>query len=438
MTRSKPRNRASLLPALALAAAVSTACLTVASAQAQVVEQAALTQDAALAARVDAQMDQLLAKYPVPGASIAIAYQGKFVYQRGYGQAVTEGATSVTPQTVFRIASVSKPITAVAILKLFEGELPQVLDRKVFGPEGLLPDAAFPEFANPQDPRVLDVTLRDLLQHTSGWGATKYDPQFDLVNIARSMGVPAPASARTVIAYMLQKYALTVAPGKEFYYSNFNYNILGRILEYKTGKPYAQAVQELVFQPAGVTSASIAADKRMQRVANEAVYYDDARWPAVADQDGSGNTGPESYFGFHFQSMDAHGGWVSTAPDLVRFVDAVQGWGGKPGLLKPETLALMKQRNPRMPENSNGLGWVVTRLGDAQVISHSGALTTGTYSYLQSRSDGWSWAVLFNRLPIAYPLEKNVADLLDFQRAVQLGFMNAIINKPMLEPIADE
>lgn len=390
--------------------------------------------DQALAGRVDSQMNQLLAQYPIPGASIAIAYKGEFVYQRGYGMAVTENNSSATPQTVFRIASVSKPITAVAVLKLFEDELPQALERRVFGPDGLLPDAAYPEFAQPLDQRVLKVTLRDLLQHTAGWGEGEYDPQYDLVEIARTMNVPAPASARTVIAFMLKHRLLDVAPGTEFHYSNFGYNILGRIIEHKSGKPYEQAVRELVLEPAGAANAVIAADKRMQRVVNEAVYYDDPRWPQVPGQDGSGDTGPGSYFGFHFQAMDAHGGWAMTAGDLVRFADATLGRGKSPALLKPQTVALMMRRNPAMPDNNNGLGWVASRVRGVNIISHSGALTTGTYAYLQAREDGWSWAVLFNRLPIAYPPEKAMDDLQAFQVAVQRGLMAAIINQPDPEP----
>lgn len=390
--------------------------------------------DQALAERVDGQMNQLLAHYPIPGASIAIAYKGEFVYQRGYGMAVAENNTPATPQTVFRIASVSKPITAVAVLKLFEDELPQALERRVFGPDGLLPDVAYPEFAQPLDRRVLKVTLRDLLQHTSGWGASEYDPQYDLVEIARAMNVPAPASARTVIAYMLKHRLLDVAPGAEPHYSNFGYNILGRIIEHKSGKPYEQAVRELVLEPAGAANAVIAADKRMQRVANEAVYYDDPRWPQVPGQDGSGDTGPGSYFGFHFQAMDAHGGWAMTAGDLVRFADAALGRGKSPALLKPQTVALMMQRNPAMPDNNNGLGWVATRMHGVNIVSHSGALTTGTYAYLQAREDGWSWAVLFNRLPMAYPPEKGIDELQAFQVAVQRGLMAAIINQRDPEP----
>jgi len=410
-----------LLPA-ALSIAFIAGAATSAHAQAQ-------DQDQALAGRVGAQMEQLLGKYPIPGASIAIAYKGELVYQRGYGMAVMETNTPATPQTVFRIASISKPVTAVAVLKLFENELPQALDRKVFGPDGLLPDSAYPEFANPRDPRVLKVTLRDLLQHTSGWGATDYDPQYDLIDIARTMNVKAPASARDVIAFMLKQRSLDVPPGVEVHYSNFGYNILGRIIEYKSGKSYEQAVQELVFKPAGVSSAVIAADKRVQRVANETVYYDDPRWPPVPDQDGSGATGAESYFGFHLQAMDAHGGWAATAADLVRFVDAAQGTAKGAALLKPETVALMKQRNGAMPDNNNGLGWVVTKMDGVNIISHSGALTTGTYGYLQAREDGWSWAVLFNRLPIPYPPEKALSELQSFQTTVQRGLMSAIINR---------
>ncbi|WP_290970297.1 serine hydrolase domain-containing protein [Herbaspirillum sp.] len=392
--------------------------------------------DQALAERVDGQMNQLLAHYQIPGASIAIAYKGEFVYQRGYGMAVTESNTPATPLTVFRIASVSKPITAVAVLKLFEDELPQALERRVFGPDGLLPDAAYPDFAQPLDSRVLKVTLRDLLQHTGGWGASEYDPQYDLVEIARTMNVPAPAPARTVVAFMLRHRLLDVAPGTEFHYSNFGYNILGRIIEHKSGKPYEQAVRELVLEPAGAAGAAIAADKRMQRSASEAVYYDDPRWPPVPDQDGSGATGPGSYFGFHFQAMDAHGGWAMTAGDLVRFADATLGRGGSPALLKPRTVALMKQRNPAMPDNNNGLGWVVTRMNGVNIISHSGALIAGTYAYLQAREDGWSWAVLFNRLPADYPLEKAMEGLQAFQVTVQRGLMAAIINQPDPEQAA--
>lgn len=421
---------AAMPAALLLAAAgLLSTCAAMAQTTREVPDRPNMPDVPALAARVDARMAQLLGKYPIPGASIAIAWQGRLVYQRGYGMAMSESNTPVTPATRMRIGSVSKIITALAVLKLFEDELPQALDRRVFGPDGLLPDAAYPDFASPLDQRVLKITLRDLLQHTSGWGGDDYDPHYDLVNIARAQKVTAPASARDVVAYMLRQRRLDAAPGTEFFYSNVAYNVLGRIIEHKTGKPYAEAVQALVLRPAGIDDALVGADARLERAANETVYYDDPRWPPVAAQDGSGRSGPESYGGLHLASMDATAGWVSTATDLVRLAAAAQG-RSMPALLKPATMTLMKTRNPAMPDNNYGLGWVVTRMEGVEILSHSGALTTGTYAYLQSRADGWTWAVTFNRLPIPYPPEQGVEELQAFQVAVQRGLMGAIISAP--------
>ncbi|WP_343721801.1 serine hydrolase domain-containing protein [Herbaspirillum seropedicae] len=391
-----------------------------------------------LEARVDAQMGRLLAAYPIPGASIAIAYQGRLVYQRGYGMAVTETQTPVTPQTRFRIGSISKFVTAMAVLKLFEGELPEALERRVFGPDGLLPDAAYPDFAQPLDRRALKITLRDLLQHTAGWGDSDYEPLDDLRHIAEVMKVQSPASAKDVIAYVLKQRLLDAAPGTEFFYDNFAYVVLGRIIEQRSGLPYAQAVQALVWHPAGVSDAAIAADGRAGRAAGEAVYYDDARWPTVTVGEGEGAAAPQSYGLHHFSSMDATAGWIASAADLVQFVDAAQG-RNRPGLLQPQTVALMKQRHPRMPDNPYGLGWVLTRTGGVDIISHSGALPAGSYAYLQSRADGWSWAVLFNRMPVAYPPEQDVEGLQAFQAAVQRGLMAAIVQPPAVpvEPAPD-
>jgi N-acyl-D-amino-acid deacylase len=189
--------------------------------------------------QVEPAIRGLMKRYGIPGAGVAVACRGKMVYQGGLGLSDVAAGEKVTAQTRFRFASVSKALTAVTVLRLFEKSLPEALAQKVFGPQGLLPDAAFPEYAKPKDARVLDITLRDLLQHTSGWGIDGYDPQFDLVNVAREMGVAAPASPRTIIAYMLRHHELGAAPGSQVMYSNFGYNILGRIIEYKTGKPNA-------------------------------------------------------------------------------------------------------------------------------------------------------------------------------------------------------
>ncbi len=132
--------------------------------------------------------------------------------------------------------------------------------------------------------------------------------------------------------------------------------------------------------------------------------------------------------------MDAHGGWAATPSDLVKVALSVTGTDATPALLKPATLELMTSVDPRFAKTNNGLGWVVTNTDGVKSISHSGALTTGTYGFLQQRSDGWTWAVLFNRLPAPDPEpDKAVQALIAFQNDVQLGLAGAITGvKPAL------
>jgi N-acyl-D-amino-acid deacylase len=368
--------------------------------------------------QVEPAIKGLMKQYGIPGASVAIAYRGRMVYQGGLGMSDVAAGEKVTAQTRFRIASVSKALTAVTVLRLFEKSLPAALDQKVFGPQGLLPDAAFPEYAKPKDPRVLDITLRDLLQHTSGWSIDGYDPQFDLVSVAREMGVPPPASPRTIIAYMLKHRELGAKPGSQVMYSNFGYNILGRIIEHKTGKPYAKAVNETVLLRAGATSMFIPAASGAIRMPGESVYYDYPNAEPSTSVDGSGRKGPASYVGLDFNSMDAHGGWAGTPADLVRFALALQGKDGKPGLLSAPTMKLIAQRDPRFPESQYGLAFNVLTENGVRILERPGALVGGTYAIVQMRDDGWTWALALNRMPISDPVNLSMDKIaVDLTRA---------------------
>jgi N-acyl-D-amino-acid deacylase len=352
---------------------------------------------------IPAVMTAAMRRHEVPGAAIAIAYRGDILFNQGYGYADRDARKPVTSDTSFRVAGVSEAITATAVLKLFEKELPAALDYPVFGPKGILPDAAFPDFALRRDARVATVRLRDLLQHTSGWGIDDYDPQFDLVGIARAMGVPPPAGARTVIAYTLQKRTLGAAPGTKVQHSNLGYNILGRIIEYRTGKPYAQAVRDLVLSPAGASGMFIAGSTLSERKAGETLYYDNPLAANVAAQDGSGDTGPKAYYGYSFPSMDAHGGWAGTPAELVRFAVAATeaDADNAAALLTDKTLALTSTRDARFADSPYGLGWEVRNRDGIAMLEHGGALETATYAFVQARADGWTWAIAFNRLPVA-------------------------------------
>jgi CubicO group peptidase (beta-lactamase class C family) len=340
-------------------------------------------------------MANTLADLNIPGATLCVSHAGRIVFRQGFGWSDRDAGVAVTPDTVMRIASISKPVTGMLILKLFEDDLPAALDRKVFGPAGLLPDARYYK-AKVLDDRVLDITLRDLLQHSGGWDGNVYEPQYDLVAIATVMKVPAPAGAADVIEFMLREKTLQFAPGTRYCYSNFGYNILGRIIERLADMDYEAAARKLILQPAGVWWALIGGDTLAARLPAETVYHDDPRWPDdVPSQSGVG-AGTASYNGYHLRSMDSHGGWVMTSKDLVRFADAIDGRSGLPRLLKASTIALMETPDTRIGRKSAGLSWVV----EPGAWSHSGSLNAGTHSFLARRSDGVTWAVIYNSFPL--------------------------------------
>jgi CubicO group peptidase (beta-lactamase class C family) len=212
----------------------------------------------------DDLMRSFLAEHEVPGAALAISKDGKLIYARGFGYADPENNEKTLPTSLFRIASISKPITAAAILMLIEqGKL-------------RLDDRAFELLALPtppgrkRDPRLADITVRHLLQHTGGWDRAKsFDAMFRPILIAKDLGVEPPAGPNEVIRYMLGQ-PLDSDPGSRYAYSNFGYCVLGRIIEKVSGQPYETFVQENVLRPLGATQTRLG--KTLERAAGEVNY----------------------------------------------------------------------------------------------------------------------------------------------------------------------
>ena len=133
--------------------------------------------------QVDILMKSFMEKFQVIGATVAITKDDSLVYAKGFGYANEETGEMVQPGHLFRIASVSKLITAVAILKLYEQKILD-LDDTVFGPEGILNEK---EFLGYKDKRVEKITIGDLLNHTGGWSRKKGDPMFNSLYIAQEV-----------------------------------------------------------------------------------------------------------------------------------------------------------------------------------------------------------------------------------------------------------
>jgi N-acyl-D-amino-acid deacylase len=349
----------------------------------------------------DRAMHDYMTPRGIPGGSLAVSRQGRLVYARGYGWADRDSRSPVRPDSLFRIASVSKPFTAVAVLKLVdEGRLR--LEDRVFD---LLPsDAPLPGAGN-ADPRLSRITLRQLLQHTGGWDReAAYDPMFHSAEICRRLGTPGPAGPREIIRYMRSE-PLQFDPGSRHAYSNFGYCLLGRVIERVTGRPYEAHVRERVLEPLGIRSMRVGRTQPALRASREVRYYTPHGETGPSVFPGAGAEVPLPYGAFHLEAMDAHGGWIASATDLVRFAASLD-FPGRRRFLTEESLRTMAAPPPapvfRDAEGAlgdywYGCGWMVRkpRGQSAPNFWHNGRLP-GTWSILVRRWDGMAWAALFN------------------------------------------
>ena len=345
----------------------------------------------------DGLIPSLLEKWEVPGASIAIARHGRLVFAKGYGLADVKDELPVSPDSLFRTASISKPVTAVAALQLVENDL-LGLDEKVFQ---ILDEFEPPEGAT-RDSRLDDITVRHLLLHSGGWDRDKsFDAMWIPLRIERELGVPKPVTCRDVIRFMLGQ-PLDFDPGSQYAYSNFGYCLLGQIIEKKAGLSYEEYVRESVLEPPGISRMRIGGTLPEEQAEGEVTYYGyPGQQLAYSVMPGTPERVPWPYGGFHLRMMDAHWGWIASAIDLVRFATSVDG-SRPPSVLKSTTVQGMVSRPaPPLWEGSAyyyGMGWLVRPVSDDANWWHNGSLP-GTSSLLVRTHHGFAYAVLFNSRP---------------------------------------
>nr|WP_246399075.1 serine hydrolase domain-containing protein [Hymenobacter luteus] len=357
-------------------------------------------------APVDAVVQKFMSRWKIPGASVAISRQGKLVYARGFGHADLAKTQPMTPATLLRVASVSKPVTSVAMMKLLEqGQLS--LQHKVFGPEGYLNDDYYTSVIT--DPRIYDITVRQLLEHAAGWnrdagvdGFSSSDPIDFPLHVARVMQVPNPVGDSTLVRYLLSR-GLNFTPGTRFAYSNIGYLVLGKIIERLTGQRYEAWVRSNILEPAGIREAHLGRNLRTAKLENEAEYF----CPATGESCyGTGKKVPYAYGGANLEAMNAHGGWLFTARDLVRLLLAVDGSPTRPDILLPATLDTMTA--PSAEAKRYAKGWMVN--SKRGLWWHTGCLN-GSTSLVARTDDGYTWAILLNACPNTNRFWNEVEDL---------------------------
>lgn len=350
----------------------------------------------------DRLMVRFLRDHELPGAALAVARRGHVVYARGYGYADADTQEAMRPEALFRIASISKPLTAVAVLQLAErGQVK--LNDSVFD---VLQLRRPPKGEGQWDPRWKKVTILHLLQHRGGWDRDQsFDPMFRSSAIVEELHVAAPARPEDIIRYMLRR-PLDFDPGDKYAYSNFGYCLLGRVVAKVSGQPYEDYVRKEVLAPLGIRRMRLGATLPENRVRDEVKYHvpKNATGRAVMGSH-RGERVSSPYGAWCLESMDAHGGWLASAADLVRFAAAfddvkhckiLQSTSVELMMARPPGAAGWK-KNGKPRDSYYGCGWMVRPVGDAGHCNfwHTGSLP-GTSTLLVHRHDGLTWAVLFN------------------------------------------
>ena len=304
-------------------------------------------------ASVEKTVNAFLRKWSIEGASVAIAKDGKLIFARGFGYADTVSKTETQPYSQFRIASISKLVTAVGIMKLQEqGKLS--LSDSVFGPRGILND---PYFGEPKDKRVYSITVAELLSHEAGWTQRYGDQMFMPVKIAESMGVKLPVDTRTIVRYALDK-RLSYTPGTGKAYSNLGYSILGLVIEKVSGMSYEDYCRKTILEPLGIYDMKIAGNLPSEKAPFEVTYYEPTDVELKPSIYGTGELVTPSYGGNDIRALGAAGAWVATAPDLMRLLLAIDGFKTRPDILSDQSIRFMT-------DNDNGfapVGWKGTVL----------------------------------------------------------------------------
>ncbi|MGD0756551.1 MAG: serine hydrolase domain-containing protein [Bacteroidales bacterium] len=335
-------------------------------------------------AGVEKTVNAFLRKWSIEGASIAIARDGKLVFARGFGYADTASKTETQPYSQFRIASISKLVTAVGIMKLQEeGKL--ALNDSVFGSGGILDD---PFYGEPKDRRVYKINVAELLSHEGGWTQRYGDQMFMPLVVAEKMGVKPPVDTKTIVKFALEK-RLHYTPGAGKAYSNLGYSILGLVIEKVSGMSYEDFCRKTILEPLGIYDMKIAGNLPSEKAPFEVTYYEPSDVLLKPSIYGTGEMVTPSYGGNDIKALGGAGAWVATAPDLMRLLLAIDGFKTPPDILSDQSIRFMTDIN-------NGfapVGWKGTVLDGTWWRTGS---FPGSAGMMKRQSDGISWVVLFN------------------------------------------
>ncbi|MGV1758071.1 serine hydrolase domain-containing protein [Rhizobium sp. A22-96] len=340
-------------------------------------ENSARPSDGSLAEGVNAAVDSALADKRLVGTVVLVARDGELVYRRAAGLADRENKVAVREDTIFRLASITKPIVAITAMRLVEqGRI--VLDDPI--------TKWLPDFR----PRLPDggeatILIRHLLTHTSGLGYTfaeEQDGPYHRAGVSDGLDTPGLAIAENL--RRLSSVPLLFAPGENWRYS-LAMDVLGGVIEKETGRALGDVVAELVMKPLGLSDTAFSVRDRSRLSAN---YVNGDPQPQRMEDgtlvpilDGVIRFAPDRIFdpgSYH----SGGAGMAGTAHDILTILEAIQR-GGAP-LLAADTVKTMMtdQADGHMQALQTGVGFgygwsVITDPLAAQVPFSAGTIKWG-------------------------------------------------------------
>jgi CubicO group peptidase (beta-lactamase class C family) len=298
---------------------------------------------------LSARFAQLLAQSHTPGAAVALVLKGKLAFSRGFGVRSRESSAPVDADTLFRLASTSKPLLALAALRLVEQgklELDQPIVQKV------------PYFTRADALAARAITLRQLLNHTAGI------PDYALA--------PCSTDNESIQHFFMAhgRDPLTSPPGWFSNYSNHGYALAAAAIAEASGQPFERAVGELVFSPLGMKTATY--DGELAKTLDHATGHD-------------GEGRPQPFPMADCEPSHAAGGVYANVVDFARVLEVLLERDGR--LLSSATLEQMQRAEPDLadlaertragggtvpPDAGWGLGLQIRKYRGVKVVGHSG------------------------------------------------------------------
>jgi N-acyl-D-amino-acid deacylase len=340
----------------------------------------------------DDGMLKIMDRHGIPGAALAIAKGGKLLLAKGYGWADVAKNVPVEPVTQFGLASLSKPITAVAVLKLVEqGKVG--LDDRVFD----IVDVKPPGGAR-VDPDLKTVTVRQCLNHSGGWDSKvagdpcNWEPQ-----ICRAYRARPPLTSRQLISFC-EGQPLDFKPGTDQKYSNVGYVFLGEVVAKASGQPYERFIAETVLKPMGIKAAGLHAFEGKYMV-GEALRYLAGTLIALP--------------ALLMPMVGAAGGWSGSVVDMARFMTNLDGSRGEPVLNeKSRQLMIALPPEPLKPRANGtwaGLGWDSVVVKDKTFGYYKDGSYQGMRTFMKRLPSGVNWVLLYNASMEFDPQDQSIA-----------------------------